>query len=41
VGVPAEFDDMTRLAAAALDHAKRTGRNRYEVRLLEAKEARG
>jgi diguanylate cyclase (GGDEF)-like protein len=31
-GIPAEHEDMTRLAAAALDHAKRTGRNRCEVR---------
>ncbi len=33
-GVPAEHEDMTRLAAAALDHAKRSGRNRCEVRLV-------
>ena len=39
VGVPAEFEEMTRLAAAALDHAKRNGRNRYEVRLLQPAEA--
>jgi diguanylate cyclase (GGDEF)-like protein len=34
VGVPAEYDELTRLAAAALDHAKRSGRNRCEVRLI-------
>jgi diguanylate cyclase (GGDEF)-like protein len=42
VGVPAEFEEMTRLAAAALDHAKRNGRNRCEVRLVQpAEEAVG
>jgi diguanylate cyclase (GGDEF)-like protein len=35
VGVPADLDEMTHLAAAALEHAKRTGRNRYEVRLVQ------
>jgi diguanylate cyclase (GGDEF)-like protein len=34
VGVPAEYDELTRLAAAALDHAKRSGRNRCEVRCI-------
>jgi diguanylate cyclase (GGDEF)-like protein len=35
VGVPAEYQRMTELAAAALAHAKDTGRNRSEVRLLQ------
>ena len=35
VGVPAEYLRMTELAAAALAHAKDTGRNRSEVRLLQ------
>ena len=39
VGVPAEHDDMLRLAASALDQAKRSGRNRCEVRLLQPAEA--
>ncbi len=39
VGVPAEFEEMARLAAAALEHAKRNGRNRYEVRLVQPAEA--
>ncbi len=39
VGVPAEYEDMTRLAAAALDHAKRSGRNRCEVRAVPTRQA--
>src|SRR5262245_51782596 len=38
VGVPAEHDEMLRLAASALDHAKKSGRNRCEVRLLQPAE---
>jgi diguanylate cyclase len=35
VGVPADYQRMSELAAAALAHAKETGRNRCEVRLLQ------
>jgi diguanylate cyclase (GGDEF)-like protein len=35
VGVPAEYEEMLRVAAAALDKAKKSGRNRCEVRLLQ------
>jgi diguanylate cyclase (GGDEF)-like protein len=35
VGVPAEYEEMLRIAAAALDKAKKSGRNRCEVRLLQ------
>jgi diguanylate cyclase (GGDEF)-like protein len=38
VGVPAEYEDMLRLAASALDQAKKSGRNRCEVRLLQPAE---
>jgi diguanylate cyclase (GGDEF)-like protein len=36
VGVPADFGHMLELAAAALDSAKRAGRNRSEIRFLHA-----
>jgi diguanylate cyclase (GGDEF)-like protein len=39
VGVPADHDEMVRLAAAALDHAKRTGRNRCEIRTVPTRQA--
>jgi diguanylate cyclase (GGDEF)-like protein len=39
VGVPADFEEMTRLAAAALNHAKHTGRNRCEVRCVPTRKA--
>jgi diguanylate cyclase (GGDEF)-like protein len=35
VGVPADYVAMTELAAAALAHAKQTGRNRAEIRRVE------
>ena len=37
VGVPAEYDALLRLAAEALNHAKLMGRNRSEVRRMDAK----
>lgn len=39
VGVPAEHEDMLHLAAAALDCAKKSGRNRCEVRMAQPSEA--
>jgi PleD family two-component response regulator len=39
VGVPVDFQEMVEAAAAALRHAKETGRNRCEVRRLGAKAA--
>jgi diguanylate cyclase (GGDEF)-like protein len=36
VGTPAEYSQMLELAAAALDSAKRAGRNRAEIRFLHA-----
>jgi len=38
VGVPAEYEDMLRLAASGLDQAKKSGRNRCEIRLLQPAE---
>ena len=38
VGVPAEHEDMLRLAASALDQAKKSGRNRCEIRLMQPSE---
>ena len=37
VGVPADYQDMTELAAGALRSAKENGRNRSEVRRIEPK----
>jgi diguanylate cyclase len=39
VGVPADFHEMIEVAAAALQHAKDTGRNRSEIRRMEPKSA--
>jgi diguanylate cyclase (GGDEF)-like protein len=41
VGMPAEYAQMLELAAAALDSAKRAGRNRAEIRFLHACEGAG
>ncbi len=38
VGAPADYAQMLELAAAALDGAKRSGRNRAEIRFLHATE---
>jgi diguanylate cyclase (GGDEF)-like protein len=39
VGVPAEFQQMSDLAAAAMAQAKQTGRNRFEIRTLPTAQA--
>ncbi len=41
VGSPADYNQMLELAAAALDGAKRAGRNRAEIRFLQTAETAG